>query len=263
VSLAAARDIRIIGLPLDLHREASEHHAALAREFALLAAADPDDRSVPARLITLSAELSERFAGMADDAGEELASALASGAATVDLEYRMPPEVGPAAAQLDGLLDEADEFCRAGAHLLTLASPPESVAYRRWLLGQFIDQVEGAGPTSWRDWRARHADSADDPGDGAPANSGTTGIVRLPAELDLEHAPHVRSQLLDRIARGEVDLRLDGSEVTFIDSVGVSVLMAVYARCTAVGGQVRIQPASDRLRATLASVGVDDVLLPT
>jgi anti-sigma B factor antagonist len=72
----------------------------------------------------------------------------------------------------------------------------------------------------------------------------------------------LRSQLLDRLARGEVDLRLDGSEVTFIDSVGVSVLMAVYARCTAVGGQVRIEPASDRLRATLASVGVDDVLLP-
>ncbi|MDP8936487.1 MAG: hypothetical protein M3O23_01920, partial [Actinomycetota bacterium] len=50
----------------------------------------------------------------------------------------MPAEVGPAAAEFNRLLDEADEFCRAG-DLLTLATPPDTAAFRRW----FLDHLRG------------------------------------------------------------------------------------------------------------------------
>jgi hypothetical protein len=52
------------------------------------------------------------------------------------------------------MLDEVDEFCRQGKHLLTLATPPELVAYRRWYLGEFIAQLAGRPATPWPDYAA-------------------------------------------------------------------------------------------------------------
>jgi hypothetical protein len=58
------------------------------------------------------------------------------------------------------MLDEADEFCRRGRHLLTLETPPELVVFRKWYLQEFIDQIErGAEPTAWPEFR-RQADGA-------------------------------------------------------------------------------------------------------
>jgi hypothetical protein len=39
----------------------------------------------------------------------------------------LPAGVGPAAQQLGDMLDEADEYCRRGDHLLTLAAPREEL----------------------------------------------------------------------------------------------------------------------------------------
>ena len=49
------------------------------------------------------------------------------------------------------MLDEADEYCRRGDHLLTLATPPEELRFRRWFISEFVDQVNGAPPTPWPD----------------------------------------------------------------------------------------------------------------
>jgi hypothetical protein len=47
------------------------------------------------------------------------------------------------------MLDEADEFCRQGKHLLTLATPPDLRRYRQWFLGEFVAQIGGRPPTPW------------------------------------------------------------------------------------------------------------------
>ena len=39
------------------------------------------------------------------------------------------------------MIDEADDYCRQGEHLLTLASPPDCIAYREWYLGQVVGQL--------------------------------------------------------------------------------------------------------------------------
>ncbi|CAN5191697.1 hypothetical protein BH24ACT1_BH24ACT1_03630 [soil metagenome] len=70
----------------------------------------------------------------------------------MDVEYRVPPEAKEAAVALGALLDEADEFCRNGIHLLTLATPPGPYALRRWYLSEFIAQIDGADPTPWDEW---------------------------------------------------------------------------------------------------------------
>ncbi len=97
---------------------------------------------MPARLTALVDELRGRFSGFTLQPEAELADAAARGADTIDLEYHLPPEAIQAAADLGAMLDEADEFCRNG-DLLTLATPPEALAYRRWFLGEFARQAAG------------------------------------------------------------------------------------------------------------------------
>lgn len=143
-------EVRLIGVPVDAYGLASQHHDELRREFALIAQArGADDRSVPARLLAVVEELNRRFASFTAGPGQDLEASLKDGRPTVDVVYRVPVEAGPAAAEFDALLDEADEFCRAGAELLTLAAPPRAVAFRRWFLGEFARQAAGQPPTPW------------------------------------------------------------------------------------------------------------------
>jgi hypothetical protein len=50
------------------------------------------------------------------------------------------------------MLDEADEYCRSGQHLLTLAADDEIVRFRHWYLEQFIAQIAGEQPVAWPDY---------------------------------------------------------------------------------------------------------------
>jgi hypothetical protein len=155
---AGVVSVRILGLPMGVYLRASEHGDELMREFALIAAGtgagagggrEPD---VPVRLLALVEELRARFSGFTLRPETELAEAASRGDATIDLEYVVPPEAAQATAHLGDLLDEADEFCRAG-DLLTLEAPAEAVAFRRWFLGEFVRQAAGRPPCAWSDWK--------------------------------------------------------------------------------------------------------------
>ena len=147
--------VRIVGLPVPMHLLASEHGDELMREFALISAGTAGGGSgnpgVPARLTALVDELRGRFSGFTLQPEAELADAAARSADTIDLEYQLPPEAIPAVAHLGAMLDEADDFCRNG-DLLTLATPPDALAYRRWFLGEFARQAAGEAPVAWSDW---------------------------------------------------------------------------------------------------------------
>jgi len=153
VSEAASADglvaVTLLGVPLALYRQSSEHHAELAREFALIHRGSVDQTSVPARLQRLIDELEARFGAFSSQPNAALHRALAQGDERIDLTYRIPPVVKEAAQELDALLDEADAFCRDGQHLLTLATPPGPLAFRRWFLGEFVAQIGHAVPTPW------------------------------------------------------------------------------------------------------------------
>lgn len=138
--------IRILGMPLDVMQRGSEHTDELLREFALIREESSDH--VPARLLGLIEELRARFGGFSEGPRQAMQDALERGDATIDLSYEVPPEVGAGARRLGALLDEADEFCRNG-DLLTLATQPEGVAFRRWYLEEFERQIDGQPPRPW------------------------------------------------------------------------------------------------------------------
>jgi hypothetical protein len=152
-------DVHVVGFPLDVYAAASEHHEALTREFRLVAYGERQgtaEGSVPARLLTLVDELTGRYAGLTGQQDATRDRARAEGRAEVDLHFRLPPDVREACLALGSMLDEADEFCRSG-DLLTLATPPELVLFRRWYLGEFVCQIDGEPPEPWRVFRDRHA----------------------------------------------------------------------------------------------------------
>ena len=57
--------------------------------------------------------------------------------------------------------------------------------------------------------------------------------VRVTGEIDLATATELRQRLNSEIAAGDVDLDLDLSDVTFLDSSGLVVLLAARLSTTA------------------------------
>lgn len=146
----------LIGVPLKLQMASSEHQDGLRREFRMLVEqgqADPSN-SVPGRLIALAANLDRRFQAFAAAGREAMDAAVARGESSIDLKFEVPAAIGPAAEEFGSMLEEADEYCSAGEHLLTLCTPPEIVEYRHWALQELINQPKGAKPVPWPDFLA-------------------------------------------------------------------------------------------------------------
>jgi len=155
--------VQLLGLPVGLQARAQEHSDELTRELTLIGEQmrqRGDHAGLPVRLVALVEELTGAYSAFTGDQEQQLAHAKATGVETIDLTYSVPAQVGDAAKALDDILDEADEYCRAGKHLLTLPTPPDLVRYRRWFLDQFVDQVVGARPVSFADYPASPPASA-------------------------------------------------------------------------------------------------------
>src|SRR6185369_12588176 len=120
-------DVVLLELPVALWARSAEHSDELMREFTLIAAATRagGEHEPPARLVTLVEELTATYGGFSAGPEEQLARAAAAGLDSIDLAYRVPPDAAQAAQHLGDLLDQADEYCRAGQHLLTLATPSD------------------------------------------------------------------------------------------------------------------------------------------
>jgi hypothetical protein len=145
--------ITIRGLPVPLHAASQAHSDELMREFRLLAEQMRQEgtHGLPRRLIELVNALEGQYSAFTEAQEDQIETAISAGASTVDLVYSLPASVGDGVRQLGALLDEVDELCRAGQHLLTLATPPDQLAYRRWFLDEFTRQIDGEQPVAWAD----------------------------------------------------------------------------------------------------------------
>jgi anti-anti-sigma factor len=242
--------IRLLGVPVAVHRRAAEHSDAINRELTLIATAD--DGSVPARLQALSERLTARYSSMTSEQAEQLQEAFESRRATIDLEYELPAEVADACVELEAMLDEVDEYCREG-NLMSLISPPEAVAYRKWYLGEFVRQVRGEEPTPWPGF---------DPADGAtdaaqpPRSRQADEVVEVSGALDLEGASKLRPEVAARLESGRYDLVFDLTDCDFVDSVGMSLLLTTRTRCLEQGGSLRVANLQPFVRTTFTHAGV-------
>jgi hypothetical protein len=148
-------EIRLLQVPVQLWARTQQHTDELLREFVLLSEQLRHEESgslpVPLRLTQLVEELSGSYGSFSEDQEARLFEAAAAGETVIDLSYELPAAVSDATRHLGDLLNEADEYCRTGEHLLTLETPPELVRFREWFLEEFRRQIAGEPPTPWQE----------------------------------------------------------------------------------------------------------------
>jgi hypothetical protein len=148
-------EVEIRRIPIPLWARTQEHIDELLREFTLMAAQrqeHPESEAAPVRLIRLVEDLTQQYGGLNTDQENRLATAALHGVPELDLVYRVPAQAAEASRRLMEMLDDADAYCEAGRHLLTLATPEDLRRFRRWFLEEFINQLNGADPVPFPDY---------------------------------------------------------------------------------------------------------------
>lgn len=77
--------------------------------------------------------------------------------------------------------------------------------------------------------------------------------------IDLKTAPAVQRDLIRRLCDGQ-PLRLDLSQVTWIDSAGLASLVRLLAEARRRGGDVIVEQASDAVRRMMQLARLDFLL---
>ena len=84
---------------------------------------------------------------------------------------------------------------------------------------------------------------------------GTSPTLVLVGDVDLAAAPELRRAL--RSVAAESAMTVDLTAVTFIDSVGVGLLLGGARRSRDAGGELTVRVTDGRIHATLIAFGVD------
>jgi anti-sigma B factor antagonist len=243
--------VHLLGFPVEIHRRAGEHSEALRRELAFVEHAHGAD-AAPARLEALTAELAGRYGELTTAQSERIAAAIAAGEQSIDLLYELPDEVVDGVVHLGQLLDELDELCRDGA-LLTMVTPPDLLAFRRWVVGEIEGQIRERRPP--RPWNDATIGAAEEHQDHA---AGATVRVAIDDDLDLATAPALRKTLVEAIDKGATRITLDLSRCTFLDSTGLSLLVTTHHRLAEDGGGLRLEGLTAQVKSVLEMAGATE-----
>ena len=77
---------------------------------------------------------------------------------------------------------------------------------------------------------------------------GDTVLLALEGQVDLHTAPELRDQLVSAIEDGAVNVVVDLSDTTFIDSMTLGVLLGAVKRLRPRGGQLRVVCSDPNIR---------------
>ncbi len=87
-------------------------------------------------------------------------------------------------------------------------------------------------------------------------------VVRLAGRLDLLSAGAVKQRLAEAVAAGQRRLVVDLAAVPFIDSTGLTSLIAGLKAARQAGGDLRLARPTDQARTILGLTTLDRVLRP-
>lgn len=253
--------VRLRQVPVDLWTRARAHQEAVRREFDLMRASEPAG-SVPHRLLALLEDLDTRFGDVGESSRQELEAAADRGEEYADVVFEGPPAAAVAARELAAMLSEVDEFCRAGDHLMTVATPPDLVSFREWFLDEFTRQIDrGEKPVPWPRYRGRTAAPAGDTSPAAARSGGGSETIVFEGSLDLDTVGGLRDIIQERRARSPDEIVVDLTRVGFIDSVGIGLLITTHTRLEEEGVKLRLI-VSPRLKGLLELSGLIELLRP-
>lgn len=89
---------------------------------------------------------------------------------------------------------------------------------------------------------------------------GANAAVRLSGDLDIVTSDEVKRELVELIDGGHTTLALDLSDVGFVDSSGLGVLVAVHRHAEAQGGAFVVRSAPPQVRRLFEITRLGDLL---
>ncbi len=134
--------VRLGDVPTDLLLAAKEHMDNLGREFALAAngASSGESAQLPADMANMVETLLNRFAIARQAIKAQALAAAARGDERTTLTLHLPLAAAEAGEAYLRALDQADAYARS-ARILTLETPPQHRAFRRWYVEAIADQL--------------------------------------------------------------------------------------------------------------------------
>jgi anti-sigma B factor antagonist len=84
-------------------------------------------------------------------------------------------------------------------------------------------------------------------------------VVTVTGELDIYAAPRLRGALVDLVQAGTHRVVVDTSNVTFIDSTGIGVLIGALKRLRAADGELRVVASAEPVLRMLRVTGLHRV----
>ena len=91
------------------------------------------------------------------------------------------------------------------------------------------------------------------------ADNGDETVLKIEGTLDAVTAPELRSVVDDLVNESRKEVTLDLVDLRLIDSSGVGVIVSLFKRVRANGGQVRITGLRDQPRAIFRLLRLDRV----
>jgi anti-sigma B factor antagonist len=85
------------------------------------------------------------------------------------------------------------------------------------------------------------------------------GLIEVSGEVDIYTAPKFKEDMLGLIDQGATELIVDLSEVTFVDSTALGVLIGGIKRMHAVDGRMALVVATRPVQKVLTITGLDRV----
>ena len=90
---------------------------------------------------------------------------------------------------------------------------------------------------------------------------GNRAEIQVIGRMDAYWAPHLGTALNDTVRQGSHEISLDLSEVSFMSSVGLGVLVECYKQLQAIRGNLVISSASEQVQKLIRLSGLENMLL--
>ena len=85
-------------------------------------------------------------------------------------------------------------------------------------------------------------------------------VVRVAGELDIASAPALREKVIAALTEGHVHVVLDLTDVAFLDSTGLGVIVGLLKRARTLGGDLRLVCPGDGVRRVFEITALDRTL---
>jgi len=89
---------------------------------------------------------------------------------------------------------------------------------------------------------------------------GEVRVIRVGGYVDFDVAPRLKQFIVNRIEAGDRRIVIDLSDVGFMDSTAIGVLVGVLKRLGEVGGFLAVACANDNVRGIFEVVGLESVI---